>query len=299
MTAAITLGPLFWHWPAEARRDFYFRIADEAPVAAVSLGEVVCAKRAPFFALFLQEVTERLRAGGKQVLLATPAVVAGPGELAAIAEAAAGGALVEANDITAIAALDGRRFVSGPLVNLFHEGTLDVLTRAGACRFVAPVELSRPAIARLAAHAPDCAAEVAIFGRQPLAIAMRCYHARAYGLHKDACRFVCERDPAGLPADQLDGAPLLRINGTQTLSAGYLVGLREIAGLLADGVTHLRLSPEHGVDMVAVARLVGRVAAAELDPAEAEAALRALTGPVPWHNGFLHAHPGMDWVAAA
>ena len=298
MTAAITLGPLFWHWPAETRRDFYFRIADEAPVAAVSLGEVVCAKRAPFFAPFLPAVTERLRAGGKQVLLATPAVVAGPGELDAIAAAAAGGALVEANDITAIAALDGRRFVAGPLINLFHEGTLDVLTRAGACRFVAPVELSRPAIARLAAHAPDCAAEVTIFGRQPLAIAMRCYHARAYGLHKDACRFVCARDPAGLPADQLDGAPLLRINGTQTLSAGYLVALREIAGLLADGVTHLRLSPEHGIDMVTVARLVEQVAGGRLDPAEAEAALRPLTGPAPWHNGFLHAHPGMDWVAA-
>ncbi|MGC8475120.1 MAG: ubiquinone anaerobic biosynthesis protein UbiV [Acetobacteraceae bacterium] len=298
MSAQLTLGPLFWHWPAEARRDFYFRIADEAPLAAVSLGEVVCAKRAPFFARFLPAVTARLAAAGKQVLLATPAVVAGPGELAAIAAAAADGALVEANDITAIAALDGRRFVAGPLINLFHEGTLDVLTRAGACRFVAPVELPRPAIARLAAHAPDCAAEVTVFGRQPLAIAMRCYHARAYGLHKDNCRFVCERDPAGLAADQLDGRPLLRINGTQTLSAGYLVALREIAGLLADGVTHLRLSPEHGIDMVTLARLVEQVAGGRMDPAEAEAALRALTGPAPWHNGYLHARPGMDWVAA-
>ena len=29
---ALTLGPLFFHWPAERLRNFYFRIADEAPV---------------------------------------------------------------------------------------------------------------------------------------------------------------------------------------------------------------------------------------------------------------------------
>ncbi len=46
---------------------------------------------------------------------------------------------------------------------------------------------------------------------------------------------------------------LLTINGTQTLSNGYLVLLRELAALRAMGVTHFRLSPQH-VDMVAVAR---------------------------------------------
>jgi len=33
----LTLGPIPFHWSAEARRDFYARIADEAPVDTVYL----------------------------------------------------------------------------------------------------------------------------------------------------------------------------------------------------------------------------------------------------------------------
>ncbi|MDG2404096.1 MAG: U32 family peptidase, partial [Paracoccaceae bacterium] len=40
----LTLGPIAYHWSAEARRDFYARIADEAPVDEVYLGEVICSK---------------------------------------------------------------------------------------------------------------------------------------------------------------------------------------------------------------------------------------------------------------
>ena len=47
--AHLTLGPLLFHWPAHKRRDFYLRIADEAPIDTVYLGEVVCSKREPFF----------------------------------------------------------------------------------------------------------------------------------------------------------------------------------------------------------------------------------------------------------
>lgn len=47
--AELTMGPVLFHWPVETLRDFYFHIADEAPVDNVCLGEVVCHKRAPFF----------------------------------------------------------------------------------------------------------------------------------------------------------------------------------------------------------------------------------------------------------
>ena len=36
----LTLGPVLFNWQPERWRDFYFRIADEAPVTAVYLGEV-------------------------------------------------------------------------------------------------------------------------------------------------------------------------------------------------------------------------------------------------------------------
>ena len=38
----LTLGPVLFNWNPERWRDFYFRIADEAPVASVYLGEVIC-----------------------------------------------------------------------------------------------------------------------------------------------------------------------------------------------------------------------------------------------------------------
>ena len=294
----LTLGPLLYHWPADRRRDFYFRIADEADLDVVTLGEVVCAKREPFFADHLPAVIERLQAAGKEVVIATLALVTTTRELAAIGALAAAGLMVEANDVTAIQALAGRPFVSGPLINLFNEGTLDFLLRQGATRVVLPVELSAGAIGTLAAHNPTGQTEVAVFGRQPLAISMRCYHARAYGLHKDGCQFVCERDPDGLAADQLDGRGLLAVNGTQTLSHGYLVLLRELAGLRAAGVSHFRLSPQAGVDMTQVAARIRAVSAGTEAPDEAEAALRALTGPVPFINGYLHGREGMAWVPA-
>lgn len=300
----LTLGPLLYHWPAGRWRDFYFRIADEAEVDTVCLGEVVCAKRAAFVAEDLPAVIARLEAAGKEVVISTLALVTTPRELAEIAAIAADGRLVEANDVTAIQALEGRPFAVGPMLNLFNEGTLDFLLRAGAARIALPVELSLGAIGVLAAHAPPGATEVQVFGRQTLAISMRCYHARAYGVHKDACQFVCGRDPDGLAADQLDGRGLLAVDGTATLSHGYLVALAELSELRRLGVGRLRLTPQAGagaapLDMVRVAGLFRLVAEARM-PAEAAAVeLRALTGAVPWINGFLHARPGMEWVGGA
>ncbi len=100
--------------------------------------------------------------------------------------------------------LAGAPHVAGPFINVFNEATLDFLVRGGAVRVNMPVELSAAAIATLARHNP-VETEALVFGRQPLSISMRCYHARAYGLTKDACQFVCELDPDGLDADQLDG----------------------------------------------------------------------------------------------
>lgn len=48
MSQKLTIGPIQFHWPASVWRDFYFRMADEAPVEKVYIGEVICSKRAPF-----------------------------------------------------------------------------------------------------------------------------------------------------------------------------------------------------------------------------------------------------------
>jgi collagenase-like PrtC family protease len=289
----LTLGPLLFHWTAEKRRDFYFRIADEAEVDCVYVGEVVCSKREPFFEKDVEAVVARLEAGGKQVVRSTLALMTLDREVAAARALAESGALVEANDVACLQEVSGRAHVIGPYINVFNEGTLDVVVRGGAVRIVLPVEVTAAAVQVLAASPVET--ELLVFGRQPLSVAMRCYHARSHELTKDSCQFVCGEDPDGLPANTIDGQSLLTINGTQTLSNGYLVHLRELAALRRMGVTHFRLSPQD-VDMVGVARAYRAVLDGCLTADEAAEDVRALTASVPWQNGFLHGREGLAWV---
>jgi collagenase-like PrtC family protease len=290
----LTLGPLLFHWAPETRRDFYARIADEAEVDCVYFGEVVCSKREPFFEKDNEAIVRRLEAGGKQVVRSTLALMTLDREVEAARALAESGVLVEANDVACLQEVSGRPHVVGPYINVFNEGTQDVLIRGGAVRIVLPVEATVSTV-RVLASRSAVETELLVFGRQPLSVAMRCYHARSHELTKDSCQFVCGQDADGLPADTIDGTHLLTINGTQTLSNGYLVLLRELASLRAMGVTHFRLSPQH-VDMVAVARAYRAVLDHAITAEEASGDLAALTTATPWQNGFLHGREGLAWV---
>jgi collagenase-like PrtC family protease len=293
--ARLTLGPLLFHWPAPKRRDFYFRIADEAPIDTVYLGEVVCAKRESLFAPFLDEVVERLRAAGKDIVVSTLALVTSEREVAAIRALAASGALLEANDVACVQLLSGMPHVVGPYVNVFNEGTRDFLIGRGAIRIVVPIEMPASSIRVVAATAGHASIEVQVFGRQPLSVAMRCYHARSHNLTKDHCQLVCGLDPDGLTATTIDGVEILTINGTQTLSHGYGVLLAELRMLRDAGVTHFRLSP-HDIDMVRVAELYRDVLDAKQSAVDALQALRSLITDIPFVNGFLYGREGLRWV---
>ena len=228
--AALTLGPLLFNWSAAQRRDFYARIADEAPIDSVCLGEVVCAKRAPFSDPDLPEIARRLVDGGKEVIYSTLALVMDDHDRALVAEIAnASDMLVEANDLGAIEILAGRTHVIGPFVNVYNEGALAWFAQRGARRVSLPVELPTAAIGALGPRAGAVELEVTAFGRLPLAISARCYHARARGLHKDGCRYVCDEDPDGLSVETLDGQGFLAVNGLQTLSHGVAALTAEIA----------------------------------------------------------------------
>lgn len=289
----LTLGPLLFHWTAERRRDFYFRIADEADVDCVYVGEVVCSKREPFFEPYVDQVVERLERAGKQVVRSTLAMMTLDREVAAARALGESGALLEANDVASLRVLSGRPHVVGPYINVFNEGARDFLIADGAVRIVLPVEVTAKSVRVLAGRPIET--ELLVFGRQPLSVAMRCYHARSHGLTKDACQFVCGLDADGLAADTLDGNALLTVNGTQTLSNGYLVLLRELAALRTMGVTHFRLSPQD-IDMVAVARIFRSVLTEQQPADRAETALRDLTRDTVWQNGFLHGREGLAHV---
>lgn len=302
--ATISLGPLLFNWPPEVRRDFYFRIADEAPIDRVCLGEVVCLKRAPFFDPFIAEVAARLEAAGKTVVISTPALAVGARELAAVRELAGShDTLVEANDAAALRLLSGRPHAVGPFVNVYNEETLRFLAGRGARRIALPVELPASALAALAPAAAEAGVtlEVQVFGRLPLAISARCHHARAHGLHKDGCQYVCGNDPDGLGVETLDGDGFLAVNGTQTLSYRVVNLMAEIPALRRIGVSACRLSP-HSIDMVAMARLTRDVLDGRAEPESAAREISRLVRFAPCANGFYHgvegaARVGRDAVA--
>jgi collagenase-like PrtC family protease len=292
-TGKLTLGPVMFNWPADKWRDFYFRIADEAPVDTVYVGEVVCSKRQPFFEPVIGEVIERLQSAGKEIVLSTLALIMSSREAKLISEMASDGSfMIEANDISAVSFLKGQGHVIGPFVNIYNEGTRDFLIRAGAKRICLPFELPSDSIRAIANDCQGCAeVEVQVFGRLPLAISARCYHARAYDLSKDSCQFVCAEDPDGMPVDTLDGSPFLNVNGTQTLSRSCRVLGRELSELQDMGVNHFRLSPMD-TDMVAVAHGFRTVLDGNCESPLLMLELQALMPTINFSNGFFHGVEG-------
>ncbi len=296
--ALLSLGPVLFPWPAKAWRDFYFRIADEADVDCVHLGEVVCFKRAGLHAAMMEAVGARLARAGKEVVLSSLALIMNEVELESVrALAALDGALIEANDMAAAALLAGRPHAIGPYINVYNEGTLAYLAGRGAVRACLPFELPKDSLKALAAASP-LELEVQVFGRVPLALSARCYAARARDLAKDDCRIVCREDGDGLAVDTLDGTAFLAVNGTQTLSSTCANLAAEVGDLLGMGIRRLRLSP-HAIDMVAVAEVFRAVADGRLEVAEADTRLAALAGGMAFSNGFFHGAEGAAFIGEA
>jgi collagenase-like PrtC family protease len=105
----LTLGPNLFNWAPERWRDFYFRIADEAPVSVVYLGETICSKRAPLYSDYYEAVSERLRAAGKAVVHSTLGETASRVDRRLVSEVCGKTPdLVEANDASAAFHLRGR-----------------------------------------------------------------------------------------------------------------------------------------------------------------------------------------------
>ncbi|MDE2184619.1 MAG: U32 family peptidase [Alphaproteobacteria bacterium] len=290
---SLTLGPVLFNWPTDRWVDFYARIADEAPVDHVCIGEVVCSKRQPFRDNVTLDTVERLERGGKEVVHATLALPTTAREVRAINEVIEAGYLIEANDITTVQLLDGRPHIIGPFLNIYNEATLAKHVALGASRICLPAELPLESIRLIAAGTN--VAEVFAFGRAPLALSARCYHARANGLPKDACQFVCERDADGMDVHTIDGRPFLAVNGVQTLGYVVTAATRQIADLREIGVVSLRLSPQ-SCDMVRVITIFRDFADGHTTQEEAAEALSALTLPGPLSDGYLRALPGAHLV---
>lgn len=298
---ALTMGPVLFNWPVEKWSDFYAQLADEAAIDLVYLGEVVCSKRTPFYLSAMADAVGRLQRGGKTVVLSTLALITLMRERKECAELIGnGGCEIEVNDLTALVNWDkGEPFHVGPYVNVYNEGTLAFLAGLGASSVCLPPELPFQAVESLAAksHALGIGCEIWSFGRIPLAISGRCYHARIDGLTKDACQFGCARDSDGLAVSTLNSKGFLAINGVQTLSYTYSNVITHVDRLEAAGVTALRLSP-HNFNMRDVSRAFRDRLDRRIDGEEALSRLQTICGPVSFSNGFLFGEAGVEMVTS-
>lgn len=170
--------------------------------------------------------------------------------------------------------------------------------RKGVQHITLPVELPAEAISVLGTMAENhnVTLESQVFGRMPLALSARCYHARAHGLRKDTCQFVCDKDPDGMDLYTLENKPFLAVNGIQTMSYPYLSLLQEMPQLQEYGITHFRLSP-HTTDMVTISNLFRGVLDKKFDVREAEEQLSILMPEAKFANGFYHRKEGIRNVA--
>ncbi|WP_234188061.1 U32 family peptidase [Shinella sp. NM-101] len=294
---ALSLGPVYFLWDGPKWRDFYFRIADEAPVEHVTLGETVCSKRQHFSEPHVAEVIERLEAAGKRVTLSTLAMVTLERESRHVRDLIRDSVHpVEANDLSALGLLKGRPHSIGPLVNVYNAATARMLAARGAQNICLPPELPAASIREMLAAMPGFSFELFAFGRMPLAISARCAHARSKGLTKDNCQFICGEEPDGLPLRTLDRQSFLVLNGVQTMSSSCAVLVDDLAPLAEAGLCRVRLSPQD-CDMVAVANLYRAVLDGRMDGAEAIAELASVYPGVPFSNGFLHQQEGAAWVS--
>lgn len=297
---ALTVGPLLFNWTADEFADFYARVADEAPVDRVIIGESVCSKRAPYYADRIPAAIERLQRGGKQVILSSLAMVTLEREKRAARELFDQTALeVEIDDLTLMNwAKSETAFSIGPLVNVYNEATLAYLARQGAKRFCLPPELPFASVEVLAgaATASGAAIELWAYGRIPLAISGRCYHARVRGLTKDSCQFVCAQDADGLAVRTLDGADFLAVNGVQTLSHKYCNLIGDLDQLAKAGVASLRLSPHTG-DFIGVTRAFAEVASGALSAKEGLERVQKSAPEAEFSDGFLFGDCGAAALA--
>ena len=286
---ALTLGPVLFNWPVAKWVDFYARIADEAAVDRVCIGEVVCSKRKPFVDDVTLEVVDRLERGGKEVVYSTLALPTNKREIRDIGDMIQAGYQIEANDIATVHLLNGRPHIVGPFINIYNEEAIGLHLKLGATRICLPPELPLESIRILAKG--NNAVEIFAFGRPPLALSARCYSARARGIAKDACQFICENERDGMNVETLDGTPFLAVNGIQTMGYVVTAAMRHVEALREAGVVSLRLSPQT-CDMVRVAGVFRDLADGATTPQEAGEALSVLHLPGPLSDGFLRGVPG-------
>lgn len=257
----LCLGPIPYLWPRKDVLAFYGEVA-AWPVDRVYLGETVCSKRRELKPADWIGLARDLRAAGISAVLSTLTLIEAESELSTLRRLCTQDEFpVEANDVAAVHYLEGRPFVAGPGLNLYHPRALDRMRAEGMVRWVPPVELSARVVAEsITAMEVRPQVEVFAWGRMALAHSARCFTARAHDRPKDRCAFVCMEYPDGLPLCTRDGTTFLAFNGVQTQSARTQNLIGALPDMARCGISAVRVSPQRegmGAVVAAFAAVLG------------------------------------------
>lgn len=297
MTALkISLAPLAYYWSKEETLRFYVD-AMQWPVDIVYLGEVTCSRRHLMKLDDWLAVALELRNAGKEVVLSSLTLIDSEADRRnmhrLVDKASEQGLLIEANDFSAVRAMQGGPFVAGPHLNVYHADTLQWLAGLGARRFTPPIELGHEDLAAIQAQRPvGMETEVQVWGRQALAFSSRCFTARHHRLRKDSCEFRCEQYPDGLPLATRDGKDFLTINGIQTQSSTCLDLGAQVPELVSMQVDILRLQPQSQ----GMAEVVAAFDRARQFLSAAQVGSQYLPPHAQRSNGYWQAKSGMQWL---
>ncbi len=292
----LTVGANQFFWTADKWAAFYEELATVA-VDRVVLGELICSKRQPFYQDRIPHAVSTLLDAGKTVLVTSLALITLKREIKLMQDLFASGMMVEINDLTALSLMpEGTSFAVGPMINVYNESTLSWLASKGASRICLPPELPLASIKVLGDTARDLDVELEVwgFGRIPLALSGRCYHARLHGRSKDNCQFACEADPDGLEVQTLEDQSFLTMNGVQVLSGSHACLAAHMEELADAGVTALRLSPQ-SKDFTKICGLFHRLKEGNVTAEFLTAEIGSNMPDLRLSDGFLTGQRGADW----
>lgn len=292
MKQALNIGPLLYNWQPDFYRDYYFKIADEVDVDTIYLGEVVCAKRMPLFYKELEQVISRLKKAGKEIVYSTLALVNSEIERKRIVAKCFdfGFDFVEVNDLSLLNSFETQKTILGPYINVYNIGAIKYFENKGINNFNVPFELSFEALNSIKLKT-KASFEIQIFGQIPLAISSRCYHARSYGLSKDNCNFICQKDKEGLIVKTVDDKDFLLVNGLQTMSSTCVNLINEIKDLQKIGINNFRIAAMD-CKIKEITQVFRAAIDGEIEKEEARAKLCKLVPEYKFSNGFFHGIEG-------
>ncbi|MBS9778467.1 MAG: U32 family peptidase [Gammaproteobacteria bacterium] len=220
MNYEYSLAPILYKVPDDDIVAFYNETKKIDALHSLSIGETVCTKRSRAKHKLLFNIAENMANAGKEVYISTPALIMDKNDIDYTTKIIKESEFpIEANDLTSISlCLEyGKAFSVGALVNTYNENTLQYFFNKGALKVSLPFEIPVESAVKIATS-KNHKVEFTAYGKVPLSMSARCYHAKHYGKNKRTCAFVCEAHKTGMEISTIENQKILLVNGTMVMS---------------------------------------------------------------------------------